>query len=101
MTQGRWGAKSKLNGYKKVKCIKLKSGHDMHQKNNQPELLAPAGNLLSAIVALDSGADAVYVGLEKFNARERAENFTTTDASKLINYAHSNGKKVYITLNFT
>jgi len=70
-----------------------------HNKNNIPELLAPAGNLLSAVTALDSGADAVYVGLEKFNARERADNFSTEDASKLINYAHNNRKKVYITLN--
>ena len=66
---------------------------------DKPELLAPAGNLLSAIVALDSGADAVYIGLEKFNARERADNFPLADASKLINYAHNNRQKVYITLN--
>ena len=71
----------------------------LNPKRNKPELLAPAGNLLSAVVALDSGADAVYIGLDKFNARERADNFTISDASKLINYAHSNGKKVYITLN--
>jgi len=63
------------------------------------ELLAPAGNLLSAIVAFESGADAVYVGLGKFNARERAENFTIEDLSKLINYAHQNGKKVYVAFN--
>jgi U32 family peptidase len=69
------------------------------KQTNKPELLAPAGNLLSAVTALDSGADAVYIGLEKFNARERADNFTVTDASKLIKYAHSNGKKIYITLN--
>lgn len=71
----------------------------MSSNISKPELLSPAGNLLSAVVALDSGADAVYIGLEKFNARERADNFTLTDASKLINYAHSSGKKVYITLN--
>jgi len=71
----------------------------MKRKVNKPELLAPAGNILSAVVALDSGADAVYIGLDKFNARERADNFTIEDASKLINYAHANNKKVYITLN--
>ena len=65
----------------------------------KPELLAPAGNLQSAVIALDSGADAVYIGLQKFNARERAENFSFSDASKLINYAHKNNKKVYIAFN--
>ena len=67
--------------------------------HKKPELLAPAGNLQSAVTALDAGADAVYIGMKKFNARERAENFSSSDASKLINYAHSNGKKVYITIN--
>jgi len=65
----------------------------------KPELLAPGGNLQSAVTALDSGADAVYIGMKNFNARERAENFSTDDASKLINYAHSHDKKVYIALN--
>ena len=72
---------------------------NIDRHNNPVELLAPAGNLLSAIVALESGADAVYIGLGKFNARERAENFTITDLSKLLNYAHQNGKKVYIAFN--
>lgn len=71
----------------------------MDLKKRKPELLAPAGNLLSAVVALDSGADAVYIGLDKFNARDRADNFTLQEASKLVNYAHTNGQKVYITLN--
>lgn len=39
-----------------------------------PELLAPAGNLETALAAYDAGADAVYCGLGKFNARERAQN---------------------------
>ena len=64
-----------------------------------PELLAPAGSLASAITAFDYGADAVYAGLNKFNARERTENFSFEDMSRLIAYAGKNGKKVYITLN--
>ena len=40
------------------------------------ELLAPAGNLECALAAFDEGADAVYAGLKKFNARERTENFS-------------------------
>ncbi|MBE6380905.1 MAG: U32 family peptidase [Lentisphaerae bacterium] len=65
----------------------------------KPELLAPAGNLETAVAALSSGADAVYLGMGKFNARNRAENFRLEELSKLLNYAHSNGKKVYVTLN--
>ena len=64
-----------------------------------PELLAPAGNLLAGITALDAGADAVYAGLSKFNARERSDNFSFNDMSCLIAYAHKNNRKVYVTLN--
>lgn len=64
-----------------------------------PELLAPAGDLLTALTAFDAGADAVYCGLKKFNARERSGNFSEEELGKLIRYAHSNGKKVYVTFN--
>ncbi len=63
------------------------------------ELLAPAGNLACALAAFDAGADAVYAGLKRFNARERTENFSHEDMSKLLGYASRNGKKVYITFN--
>ncbi len=63
------------------------------------ELLSPAGNLETAIAAFDGGADAVYCGLGRFNARERAENFTPETLGKLLDFAHLNGKKVYLTLN--
>ena len=64
-----------------------------------PELLAPAGNLNTALAAFDAGADAVYAGLKKFNARERGDNFTSEEMGQLISYAHRNGKKVYLTFN--
>ncbi|MBO7147307.1 MAG: U32 family peptidase [Lentisphaeria bacterium] len=63
------------------------------------ELLAPAGNLECALAAFDAGADAVYAGLKKFNARERTENFSIEEMSKLLAYAHGHGKKVYVTFN--
>ena len=63
------------------------------------ELLAPAGNLETAVAALAAGADAVYLGLGKFNARSRAENFQYRDLARVLEFAHSNGQKVYITLN--
>ena len=64
-----------------------------------PELLSPAGNAACALAAFDAGADAVYAGLSKFNARERGDNFTTELLSSTVDYAHKNGKKVYLTLN--
>ncbi|MDD5729177.1 MAG: U32 family peptidase, partial [Victivallales bacterium] len=64
-----------------------------------PELLAPAGNLLAGISAFDAGADAVYAGLSKFNARERSENFTFSALSRLLAYARKYSRKVYLTLN--
>ena len=63
------------------------------------ELLAPAGNLECALAAFDEGADAVYAGLKKFNARERTENFSLEEMSQLIAYAHKHGRKVYVTFN--
>ena len=64
-----------------------------------PELLAPAGTLATALAAFDAGADAVYAGLPKFNARERSENFTADQFAQLVEYAHKLKRKVYATLN--
>ncbi len=69
------------------------------QTNFIPELLAPAGSPACALAAFEAGADAVYAGLAKFNARERGENFTPEMMGRIIDFAHRNGKKVYVTLN--
>ncbi|MDC7224794.1 MAG: U32 family peptidase [Spirochaetales bacterium] len=63
------------------------------------ELLAPAGNLACALAAYDNGADAVYAGLGRFNAREMGENFDYDDMSRLSAQAKKLGRKFYITLN--
>ena len=63
------------------------------------ELLAPAGNPSAALSALDAGADAIYCGLQKFNARERSENFTHDELAKITAYAHQRRRKVYVTFN--
>lgn len=68
-------------------------------QNKQIELLAPAGNAAAALAAFDAGADAVYAGLVKFNARERSENFDADTLGRVIEYAHQLGRKVYVTLN--
>lgn len=66
---------------------------------SKPELLAPAGNLAVAMAAFEAGADAVYAGLEQFNARARNQNFSLRDFGRLIAYARKLGKRVYLTLN--
>ncbi len=63
------------------------------------ELLAPAGNKESFLGAVHAGADAVYLGGEKFGARAYADNFTEEELCSCIKYAHLYGKKVYLTLN--
>ena len=63
------------------------------------ELLAPAGTPSAALAALDAGADAIYAGLSRFNARERGENFTPEAMGKIIEHFHRHGKKVYVTFN--
>jgi len=65
----------------------------------RPELLAPAGNWECAKAAVENGADAIYFGLERFNARMRAENFTEADLPELMQFLHRRGVKGYVTLN--
>jgi len=64
-----------------------------------PELLAPVGSFETFMAALDGGADAVYLGLKKFSARVRAENFTLADLELMICYAHQRQVRVYVALN--
>ncbi|MDE5994741.1 MAG: U32 family peptidase [Oscillospiraceae bacterium] len=66
---------------------------------NKIEILAPAGNSESLKAAVLSGADAVYFGVGKFNARRNADNFSKEELNSTIKYCHSRGVKVHITLN--
>ncbi len=63
------------------------------------ELLAPAGSYETMLVAFNAGADAVYVGGQKFGARAFAGNFNEEELVKAINYAHMFDKKLYLTVN--
>ena len=63
------------------------------------ELLSPAGNWDCAKAAVAAGADAIYFGLPKFNARLRADNFTETDLPELMAYLHKHGVKGFIAMN--
>ena len=63
------------------------------------ELLAPAGNYEAFLGAVNAGADAVYLGGEKFGARAYADNFTTEEICRAIHVAHFMGRKIYLTVN--
>lgn len=63
------------------------------------ELLMPAGNLKKLKTAFHFGADAVYIGGKAFSLRAFADNFTNEEIAEATNYAHSLGKKVYVTVN--
>ncbi|MCH5186125.1 MAG: U32 family peptidase, partial [Oscillospiraceae bacterium] len=63
------------------------------------ELLAPAGNAAALYAAVQSGADAVYIGGEYFSARHSAENFTTEAIAETVKYCHLRGVKVYAAVN--
>jgi U32 family peptidase len=65
----------------------------------RPALLAPAGNWDCARAAIENGADAIYFGLDRFNARMRAENFTEADLPDLMEFLHRRGVKGYVTMN--
>ena len=63
------------------------------------ELLAPAGNWDCARAAVANGADAIYFGLPKFNARMRADNFTEEDLPELMGFLHRHGVKGFVAFN--
>ena len=63
------------------------------------ELLAPAGNYQALLGALNAGADAVYLGGDKFGARAYADNFSQEEICKALRYAHFLGKRIYLTVN--
>src|SRR5271163_2582501 len=67
--------------------------------NGKPELLAPAGDRTCLIAAVENGADAVYFGLQRYNARIRANNFDGADLPEVMALLHRRGVKGYVTLN--
>lgn len=71
----------------------------MKPKQPQIELLAPAGDLARAVIAMDYGADAIYLGGKDFSLRARAINFTDDEIRQIVAIAHRRGKKVYVTVN--
>lgn len=64
-----------------------------------PEILSPGGDAKSVKAAIAAGADAIYLGLQKFNARKRAQNISEKELSELIRLAKSYKVKIFITMN--
>ncbi len=64
-----------------------------------PELLSPAGNWDCARAAVAAGADAIYFGMPRFNARLRADNFTEHDLAPLMEFLHRRGVKGFVAMN--
>lgn len=63
------------------------------------EILSPAGSYEAFVSAIQNGADAIYMGINKFNARQMANNFNIDEYIECIEYAHLRGVRVYLTLN--
>lgn len=78
----------------------LKNSHCRHSHlpMNKIELLIPAKDLHNGRVAIDHGADALYIGAPKFGARQAVGN-SIQDIEALVQYAHLYGSKVYVTVN--
>lgn len=71
----------------------------MSQGKSKPELLAPAGDWDALRAAVANGADAVYFGLPRFNARHRAANFTPEDLPRVIDFLHAHNVRGYVAFN--
>ena len=71
----------------------------MFRKSALPELLSPAGSYEALVAAVNAGADAVYFGGKKLNARTFARNFEDEEIARAIVYCHLHGAKAYVTLN--
>ena len=68
-------------------------------RDKKPELLVPAGGLDTLKVAVDYGADAVYIGGQAFGLRAKADNFSIEEMKQGVEYAHAHNAKVYVTAN--
>ncbi len=71
----------------------------MNFEMKKPEVLAPAGGWECAKAAVENGADAIYFGVGRFNARVRADNFVADDLPKLMKFLHRRGVRGYVTFN--
>src|SRR5437660_6418390 len=71
----------------------------MPSQTYRPELLAPAGDWDALRAAVANGADAVYFGLPRFNARHRATNFAPDELPLVIGFLHGHNVRAYVAFN--
>ena len=71
----------------------------MDKQARKLEILAPAGSTEQLISAVNNGCDAVYLGLDSFNARMKAPNFTLENLRAHVRYCHLFGVKVFVAIN--
>ncbi|MDP2210190.1 MAG: U32 family peptidase [Candidatus Aquicultor sp.] len=71
----------------------------MNVSGKKLELLAPAGSRRAFYAALNSGADAIYLGVDKFSARRQAENFSLDELDDVVREAHLKDVKIYVAFN--
>lgn len=69
------------------------------KEEKRPELLSPAGDFDTLLAVINAGADAVYLGMQRFGARAYAKNFTRDQIIEGLSYAHLNHAKIYLTVN--
>lgn len=79
--------------------LNLQEIFEMSFEMKKPEVLAPAGGWECAKAAVENGADAIYFGVGRFNARVRADNFVADDLPKLMKFLHRRGVRGYVTFN--
>ena len=77
-----------------LRCVPAMSAESL-----TPELLAPAGGWDCVRAAVANGADAIYFGLPRFNARLRADNFTEEELPEVVAFCHRHGVKAYVAFN--
>jgi collagenase-like PrtC family protease len=83
----------------KTELLSRNSAFNSKTKETKVELLAPAGSLNSLKAAIAGGANAVYLGLDNFNARRFAKNFTLDNLDEAVRLCKSNNVKLFLTMN--
>ncbi len=77
----------------------VNNGGNLTDLRSKLNVLAPAGSSEQLVAAVNNGCDAVYLGLDSFNARMKAPNFTLENLSRWVDYCHLFGVKVYVAIN--
>jgi putative protease len=77
----------------------LKNNPNTDKERIKPEVLAPVGNFEKLRFAIEYGADAVYLGGERYGLRAKAGNFNNDELSQAVIYAHKRGVRVYVAVN--